>query len=264
MASEKPKQDRKKLDLPYSGGVMRGFAPVPLWAKYLIAVLIPLTFIPITMAFRGRYMKSEEPRRHFFQGMGINPRYNPQSVNEMFADGRAMRPKIAGTVARGRLDNDDHYWRGYTRKKTSDGKWEVTFVEGYPKQIKVDEALVRRGQERYNIYCASCHAHDGRGQGPVAIRGGELGGTWVAPANLHGDLYRARPEGHVYNTINNGIRSMGGYGAQISVDDRWAIVAYVRALQLSQQATEDMADGAVPPKPTPENPDASASTTNQP
>ncbi len=99
------------------------------------------------------------------------------------------------------------------------------------------QALVERGRDRFNIYCAPCHGLDGSGNGMVNQRAQELQEPkWVQPSNLTSDVVRARPVGHIYNTVNNGIRNMPGYGAQVPVEDRWAIVAYVRALQLSQAA----------------------------
>jgi len=105
----------------------------------------------------------------------------------------------------------------------------------------VDEALLKRGQERFNIYCAVCHGADGYGNGPVNARALELSeGTWTAAASLHTDLVRGRPVGQLYNTINNGIRTMPAYGSQIPVADRWAIVGYVRALQRAGHAKDSV------------------------
>ena len=104
------------------------------------------------------------------------------------------------------------------------------------------EKLLRRGQQRFNIYCYVCHGLDGSGQGPVNERAMELqadgvaGMSWTPAAVLTADLIRAEPDGKIFNTITNGIRSMPSYGAQIPVSDRWAIVSYVRALQFSQKA----------------------------
>jgi mono/diheme cytochrome c family protein len=182
------------------------------------------------------------PQIHLVQDMDNQPRYRGQQANPVFADGRTVRPAIAGTVARGELDLDDHLFRGYTRG--SDNK--VTFFSGFPKQIKVDERFLKRGRLQFNIYCAPCHGDDGAGQGAVHQRAVALQEPkWVPPANLHDAAIKARPEGHLYNTVTNGIRNMAGYGSQITrVEDRWAIVAYLRALQLSQDAPADV----VPPE----------------
>ena len=106
--------------------------------------------------------------------------------------------------------------------------------------------MLRRGRERYDIYCAPCHGLGGYGDGMVARRaadmqaaGADTAAGWVAPTNYHNDDLRKRPAGHLYNTITNGIRSMPAYGKQIPVTDRWAIVAYVKALQRSQNARPD-------------------------
>jgi mono/diheme cytochrome c family protein len=105
------------------------------------------------------------------------------------------------------------------------------FFNGLPAQIKVDERLLKRGRERFDIYCASCHGADGLGNGAVNSRAEGVHSKWVRPSDLTSALVRGRADGHVFNTITNGIRNMPGYGAQIPVEDRWAIVAYVRALQ---------------------------------
>jgi mono/diheme cytochrome c family protein len=171
----------------------------------------------------------------FVQDMGTQPKYREQQTSEIFADGRADRMPVAGTVARGHLMEDDAFYRGFT--KAGGNQQPAKFVDGFPSEVKVDLAFVQRGQERFNIYCAPCHGLDGSGKGPVHIRAGvELQeAKWVPPADLHTDAVRGRANGHLFNTISVGIRNMPGYAQQIPVSDRWAIVAYVRALQVSQQ-----------------------------
>jgi mono/diheme cytochrome c family protein len=106
--------------------------------------------------------------------------------------------------------------------------------------MPVDRDLLERGRQRYDVFCSPCHGLAGFGDGMVARRADELQeGTWTPPTSFHSDLIRQRPDGHLYNTITNGIRNMPGYGSQIPVEDRWAVVAYVRALQRSQNATVD-------------------------
>jgi mono/diheme cytochrome c family protein len=113
----------------------------------------------------------------------------------------------------------------------------VQFFDSLPSQVKLSPELLKRGQERFNIYCAVCHGLDGYGNGAVNARAVEKQEPkWVPAANLHSDTVRSRPDGHLFNTVTNGIRNMAGYGSQISTEDRWAIVAYLRALQLSQHA----------------------------
>lgn len=158
--------------------------------------------------------------------MDRQEKFRPQSVNPMFADSRADRRPVPGTVAQGQLEEDSHLNRGLVN-----GAWAVEFPG------PVTESTMRRGQQRYEIFCAPCHGLAGMGDGIVAARAERLQeGTWTPPTNLHDVAVRERPVGHLYNTIANGIRNMPAYGAQIPVADRWAIVAYVRALQKSQNA----------------------------
>jgi mono/diheme cytochrome c family protein len=168
-------------------------------------------------------------------------RLNPQAASPMFEevpiflDGRAMRPEVAGTVARGELRESDHYDRGLVGEA-----WAAAF----PPQVTVDLGLLARGRERFEIYCTPCHGQAGYGDGVVHQRAMLLlntpvisnGTSWVPPKSLHDADIRDQPVGQVFNTVSNGIRNMAGYAAQIPVADRWAIVAYVEALQRSQFA----------------------------
>lgn len=200
------------------------------------------SWIPLVLFARGRVQQSETPRIQLAQDMGTQPKYREQQTSELFADGRADRPHVPGTVARGQVQEDDHYYRGYTLK-TTNGKPTPTFLAGFPSQVKVDMKLLEHGQQRFNIYCAPCHGFDGYGKGMVEIHSEEIG----MPLNvksLHDADVRARPDGHIFNTITNGIRNMPSYSSQIPVADRWAIIAYVRALQLSQNVPPSVAQDA--------------------
>jgi mono/diheme cytochrome c family protein len=158
--------------------------------------------------------------------MDNQPRYKSQQVNPLFADTREARPPVAGTIARGRLGAGDAHDKG-----SRDGRW----VGAFP--VPVTMSLLARGRDRYDIYCAPCHGLAGSGDGIVAVRADRLQeGTWVPPSSMHAASVLERPVGHLFNTITNGIRTMPSYGSQIPVDDRWAIVAYVRALQLGGHA----------------------------
>lgn len=200
---------------------------MPRWFLLIVLVLVSLSWVPLALIARERTAKRPYPRVQVIPDMDQQARYNPQSMNTMFADTRASRPIVEGTVARGRLDADTAVNLGQR-----DGQW----VTAMP--IPVTDRLMRRGQERYGIYCAPCHGLNGAGAGIVAKRADALQeGTWVPPSNLHDATVRERPLGHLYNTIANGIRNMPSYGGQISVEDRWAVVAYVKALQRSQNAT---------------------------
>jgi mono/diheme cytochrome c family protein len=171
---------------------------------------------------------SDEPPVHLNRNMDYMERYEPQEPNPFFADGRAMRPPVPGTVARGMLKADARFYRGLE----ADG----SFVQDVP--VPITQAFVLRGRERYNIYCAVCHGKAGDGQGIVMT-----GGYGFAAIGYHNDRLRQIEDGYLYEVISNGIRTMPGYGQQISVADRWAITAYIRALQRSQHATE----GDIPP-----------------
>jgi mono/diheme cytochrome c family protein len=155
--------------------------------------------------------------------MDRQPKYKPQSASPMFADGRADRPLPAGVVARGQLREDDHLYLG----KDSSGQW----ARGFPSSIKVDAELLQRGRERFTIYCSPCHGALGDGKGIVTQYG------WGGPANFHADNFRKMAEGEIYNTITNGKGTMFPYADKLEPKDRWAVIAYVRALQRAQMGT---------------------------
>jgi mono/diheme cytochrome c family protein len=166
--------------------------------------------------------RSDKPPVHIIWNMDFQDKWDPQEPAEFFADNRAMRPDVPGTVARGQLKDDDLLWRG----RDLDGR----FADKLPDGMTLDAALLARGHERYDIYCAPCHDQAGRGQGPVTLRGG---GFKVAPANLHQERLLPMPLGYFYDVITNGkMPNMYPYAAQIPVEDRWAIAAWVRALQI--------------------------------
>lgn len=206
---------------------------------YILLVLTILAMIPPAIIARTRAVPSDRRRIHFIQDMDNQPKFRAQhAATHLFADGRAMRPPIQTTIARGRLADDDHYNRGVV----TDQKGEVAWATTFPPQITVDMNFMRRGQEEFNVFCRPCHGDSGYGDGIVHKRANELmmtgvnGTTWVQPKNLHEPLIREQPLGQIYNTITHGIRTMGPYESQIGVHDRWAIVAYVKALQRSQHA----------------------------
>lgn len=161
------------------------------------------------------------------QDMQNQPKYKPLAVSTFFTDGRSARPIPEGTVARDELDDTDSVHTG----NAANGD----FLDAIP--MPVTETLLRRGQERFDIYCSPCHDRMGTGRGMVEQRGFKI------PSDLNSDRVRELPPGYIYQVISNGYQAMPDYKDQIPVDDRWAIVAYLRALQLSRHAT--MAD--VPP-----------------
>jgi mono/diheme cytochrome c family protein len=162
------------------------------------------------------------------QDMHDQPRYEPLQTSSFFADGRASRPIPVGTVAR-----DDVVTPGVLQTGDRNGD----FSDVIP--VKLDLALLKRGQERYDIYCVPCHGYLGDGDGMISRRGVRV------PANLNSDRIRQAPPGYIFQVITKGYGAMGDYADQIPSDtDRWAIVAYVRALELSQNATVDQVPAA--------------------
>jgi mono/diheme cytochrome c family protein len=218
---------------------------VPVWLSLVAVAFVIFTWLPISVALSARTDKAKrEPRVHIIQDMDNQVKYKAQDANPLFNDGRAQRGRIPGTIARGELMIDDVYHLGFSAPKA--GETTPQFITGYPEQIQQKlnnpesaRAFLELGQTKFNITCAMCHGVDGQGNGPVNVRANELGAGqtgWVQPSNMVDAIRIARPNGHLYNTVNNGIRKMGGYGTQLSPDERWAVVAYVRTLQLAQSA----------------------------
>ena len=154
------------------------------------------------------------------QKMADQPRYEPLVRSTFFEDGRAARPLVEGTVARGELRGDELLYAGKEGGKPAD-------LFPFP----VTLAVLTRGQQRYNIFCSPCHDRVGTGQGMIVLRG------YRAPASFHMDRLRQAPAGYFFDVISNGFGVMPDYAQQVHPEDRWAIVAYIRALQLSQHAT---------------------------
>lgn len=152
--------------------------------------------------------------------MQDQPKYKYQRPSDFFADGRSDRPEVEGTIARGALTEDAAF---YTGKDAADKD-----IDAFP--VAVDKAFIERGQVKYDIYCAPCHGRIGNGLGMIVRRG------FKQPPSYHIDRLREAPVGHFYDVITNGYGAMLNYAQQIQVRDRWAIVAYIRALQYSQNA----------------------------
>lgn len=147
------------------------------------------------------------------------PKYEPFETSSFFPDGESSRPLVPGTVARGQLRIDAHFDQGLV-----DGKEAETFP------IPVDRPLLERGRQRFNIYCSPCHGETGDGQGMIVRRG------FPAPPSFHDPHLREAPVGHFFETITHGHGAMYSYASRVAPRDRWAIIAYIRALQLSQHA----------------------------
>lgn len=182
-------------------------------------IRILLCVLPLLAGCRGQ--SSEDPPIRMNPTMVHQERYNPQSANPFFGDRRAMRPEVPGTVAVGQLAEDDHLHRGLS------GGAPATQLPG---ELRLERGLLERGQARFNIFCAPCHDRAGTGDGIVVRRG-------MVPPPSYGDpRLRAMPLGQIFKVIGEGVRNMPPYAVQIPAADRWAIAAYVRALQVSRGA----------------------------
>ncbi len=187
--------------------------------------LLGLTLLCGVVVLAGcRGTVSHKPPVHINPNMDFQERMDPQEATEFFADGRAMRQPVPGTVARGFLKDDAEFYFG----RSSDGG----YVTVNP--VPITRPMLDRGQQKYNTFCAPCHGLAGDGQGPIMV--GEFG--FVPAPTYHREDLVAVTDGYLYEVVSNGVRTMAGYSSQISVADRWAIVAYVRALQKSQYARE--------------------------
>jgi mono/diheme cytochrome c family protein len=154
------------------------------------------------------------------QDMHDQPKYVPLRESAFFGDARSARPVVPGTVARGQLHDDALLYTG-----KANGADATVFP------FRVDAPVLARGRERFDIYCAPCHGRTGQGDGMIVRRG------YRRPPSFHQDRLRDVAVGHYFDVITNGFGAMPDYAAQIAAADRWAIVAYVRALQLSEHAT---------------------------
>ena len=242
------------------------------------AVSVAFSIIPLLIVAKMRVTNSGSPRFHIFFDMDFSPSRDAQQTTSIFADNRAARPDVPGTVARGQMHGDLDFTTGInmeelarldapraerlvalmtpqdTEKEAGDSEKEG---EGKPEKksvmdttpwlkenpLTVDADLLAKGQEQFGIYCSVCHGMNGAGNGLVNQRAQSITSQWWIPPSslqdpgIYADKY---PDGKLFNTITNGIRKMPGYASQIKVHDRWAIVAYVRALQQSQNASLDL------------------------
>ncbi len=183
-------------------------------------------------------MESTEPPVVGIRNMYNQPRYDTQERHPFFDDQRSMRPQVDGTVSREMEKGLD--------AATGLGAQDQAWIDEVPKRITQRlggvEAAVKRGQDRFNIYCATCHGVSGDGKGMVSQRALALGASGLVAPTLHDDRLRHIPDGQLFATISNGVRNMPSYAHNIPVDDRWAIVHYVRALQLSQAPVAALED----------------------
>ena len=158
------------------------------------------------------------------QDMHDQPKLEPLEKSAFFDDGRASRPSVPGTIARGRLFESEHLYRGRV-----DGELATSF----PPELPVTAELLIRGRQRYEIFCTPCHAYDGSGAGMAVRRG------LRQPTSLHAQRLVDAPHGYFFDVITNGFGAMYDYADRIPAEDRWAITAYIRTLQRSQRGTLD-------------------------
>jgi mono/diheme cytochrome c family protein len=179
------------------------------------------------------------------QDMHDAPRYDPLQESTFFANGAASRVLVANTVARGQLREDEHFYTGKVNGQPA---------TEFPMPITAD--VMARGQERFNVFCSPCHGRTGEGNGMIVQRG------FRQPPSYHEERLRTAPPGYFFDVMTNGFGAMQDYSAQVPPSDRWAIAAYIRALQLSQRATladvpadrrGDLDRPAQPPAPPQEN-----------
>ena len=150
---------------------------LPRWVRPLALTITVLALLPLVLIGRARLVPKSSPRIHLIQDMDAQPKYGPQAASPLFADGRAMRPPVAGTVEHGAVVDDPALTTGWVGDR---------WIETMP--VSVDETLLRRGRERFDIYCAPCHGLSGYGDGPVSKRAEALAeGTWVIPSSLYAD-----------------------------------------------------------------------------
>jgi mono/diheme cytochrome c family protein len=209
-------------------------------AFFLIFIFAAIAVISLA-GFRGTH--SAKPPIEIFVDMVRNPRYDPQHESDFYADTRAARHPVPGTVPLGYTIPNAFLSTGANNNKLdqapaafsdspdyyNSGRLGGVYGDGIP--LKVDHDLLARGQERFNINCAVCHGPIGLGNGITSQYG------LVGIANFHDSRIRTMPDGQIFNTITLGKNTMGAYGSNITVEDRWAIIAYIRALERGDGAT---------------------------
>ena len=188
--------------------------------KLLIGVAHPVRLVLALFMIIGCEGTTDIERLR--QEMYNQSRFEPLEKNSFFADNRSSRPWIKGTVARGHLRTDAHLYAGIV-----DGKPAETFP------FPITRDVILRGRDRYNIYCSPCHGYEGDGRGMVVRRG------MKQPPSYHVERLQNETPGYFFDVMTNGFGAMYSYASRIKPRDRWAIIAYVRALQLSQNATLD-------------------------
>jgi len=209
--------------------------------RYFLGILLFIIIAVVSLlGFRGS--KSTEPPLWVFPDMDIQPKYLPQGKNDFFEDGRNDRPTPAGVVIRGQTDDlknvfspDYNYAVAENPSLYSGEDNQGNWYRGFP--IEVTQELMDLGEEKYTIFCQVCHGASGNGNGITKSYG------MVATPTYHDDRLRDMAEGEIYNTIVHGKNTMMPYGYKLRIEERWAIVAYVRALQLANNASVEDVPG---------------------
>ena len=189
---------------------------------FLLILALAVVTVMAVFGKRGHYFK--QPPLEIFTDMDRQPKLRPQQLNLTFANGRTSQEPIPGTVARGEAYENNSVNTGHEAVGTN-------FIAAIP--LPVTEQLMARGQQRFNIYCQPCHGPQGDGNGIVKKYG------YATIRSLHEKIVVTQNDGEIFNTITHGKSTMFGYGSQVSIEDRWAIVAYVRALQRSHLGLAD-------------------------
>ncbi len=208
---------------------------------FFISTLLAIIGIFAVAGWQGKTFT--QPPLEIFPDMVRQPKYQPQHTSDFFADSRAARQPVAGTVPVGYNVKGYYYYNGASNSQDVDrsngfsgatdyystGRFGDAYGDGVP--VPVDAALLERGRQRFDINCAVCHGRTGAANGIVTQY------NLVGVASFQDDRLRQMPDGQIFNTITLGKNKMGAYGANIAVEDRWAIIAYIRALERSQHAT---------------------------
>ncbi len=186
--------------------------------RYFIAFFIFLVIATLSITgFRGS--NSSKPPLEMFPDMDRQFKYKPQAENPNYSDGRADRPAVPGAVSLGSFEENEYF---------ATGNVDGGFGNGFP--VAIDSDMMKLGREKYTIFCTPCHGASGDGNGITKKYG------MVATPTYHNDRIRNMPEGEIFNIITNGKNNMGSYGAKLRTEERWAVIAYLRALQRAQNS----------------------------
>jgi mono/diheme cytochrome c family protein len=226
-------------------------------SRYLAFLAVAVVATISFLGFQGKV--SKDTPVYVFDDMDYQPKYKAQGENAFFADGRDARPAVAGTVARGTgLEPLKVFSADYRRAESlnpsfvsgKDAKGEflagfpaksLKLVKGQPGDYAVDAAVLALGQAKYQVYCAVCHGDAADGNGIMKVRASLEGDVGILTiANLQTPVIRAYPNGQLFDVITNGKNTMMGYGDKLTPEERWAVVAYLRALQLSQNCPPEL------------------------